>query len=162
MAWQILLLVVMFLSLLAVPIGLPGVWIMVALLLGGVLAGWVTWLTWGVLAGLAAVAEVGELALLRWVGDRYGGGRGAFWGAILGGVVGVFVGLPVPVLGPVIAGFLGTFAGAGAVTLYRTRNVRSAARAGWGVVLARTLAVGLKVGVGVVVLATSAVAFVLS
>ncbi|MBW3535014.1 MAG: DUF456 family protein [Gemmatimonadetes bacterium] len=149
---QIGMAVVLALAILLIPLGLPGAWIQLAVLAGGVLAGWVGWLTFGALAALVALAELGELLVLRSMGRRYGGSRKAFWGAVAGGFLGLFVGVPVPLVGPIITAFLGTFVGAGAVTWLETRSVRRAGRVGWGLLLARTLAVGLKVGAAAVVL----------
>lgn len=149
---QVLLVLLLVGGLASVPFGVPGVWLMIAVLLGGVLAGWVTWPVWGVLAILALASEGLEFVLLKTLGERYGGTPAAFWAAVAGGIVGVLVGVPVPVIGPLLAGLLGTFAGAALVTLHRTRSLRGAARVGWGVLLGRILAVGLKVGVGVAVL----------
>lgn len=149
---SVLLLLVMMGALVLVPLGLPGVWIMILVLLGMTLAGSVTWATWGALAGMTAGAEAVELLLVKRLGERYGGSARAFWGALGGGLLGALVGTPVPVLGPLIAGVGGTFAGAAAVTLWETRSWTDASRVGWGATLARILAVGVKVGVGVVVL----------
>jgi hypothetical protein len=148
-------------ALMTVPLGLPGVWIMVAILGGALLAGWVSWPVWLALAALTGLAEILEFVILKRMGDRFGGGQGAFWGAVVGGLVGVLVGMPIPVLGPVLAGLVGTFAGAAAVTLAETRSLGRASRVGWGVLLARILAVALKVGVGMAVLAVGGGAVIL-
>jgi uncharacterized protein YqgC (DUF456 family) len=149
---QVLMALVLVGGLLVVPFGLPGVWIMVAALFGSVLAGWVGWPVWLALATLALLSEALEFVVVKRMGDRYGGTSGAFWGAVVGGFAGVVIGAPVPVVGSLVAGFLGTFLGAAALTFHRTRSVRDASRVGWGVLLARILAVGLKVGVGVAIL----------
>jgi uncharacterized protein YqgC (DUF456 family) len=148
----------MAVALLLVPLGVPGVWIMLGILLVATLAGGVPLGLWIGLAILALLAEGLEWALLQWMGRRYGGSSRAFWGAVAGGVAGVVVGLPIPVLGPLLAGFLGTFAGAGVVTFLETRSVSRASRVGWGVLLARTFAVGLKVAAGLVVLVIGSIA----
>jgi uncharacterized protein YqgC (DUF456 family) len=148
-----LLVVVMMLgALAAIPFGVPGVWIMVLLLLTGTFLGTLSWGLWLFLVGLALVAELGEFWILKRMGDHYGASKKAFWGAILGGFLGVLIGTPIPIIGSVVAGFLGTFIGAGIVTLWESRSVGEASRVGLGVLLARTLAIGLKIGVGVVVL----------
>lgn len=149
---SVLLLLVLLGALLLVPLGLPGVWIMVLVLLGVAAAGEVAWLTWGALAGLALLSEGIEWAAVAWMGKRYGGSSRAFWGAIAGGLVGALVGSPVPVLGALVAGVVGTFLGAAAVTFWETRSVEAASRVGWGTALARTLAVGVKTAAGIVVL----------
>ena len=48
-----------------------------------------------VLAGVTGLAEVLEFFVLKRMGDKYGGSRGAFWGAVLGGFAGVVVGTPI-------------------------------------------------------------------
>ena len=161
MAVKVALAVVLALAILLIPFGLPGAWIQVAVLAGAAMAGWVAWITLGALAALVALAELGELAILRSMGRRYGGSRKAFWGAVLGGFLGLFVGLPVPLVGPLVTAFLGTFLGAGLVTWMETRSLGRAGRVGWGVLLARTLAIGLKVGVAAVVLAVGTAALLL-
>lgn len=151
---------VMLVALGLVPLGLPGVWIMVVVLLLGAAAGEVAWLLWTLLALLTLAAEIVELVFLKVIGERFGGSRKAFWGAVAGGFVGAVVGVPVPVLGPLLGGFLGTFVGAGAVTVLEGGSLQPAARVGWGAVLARTVAVGVKVGVGIVVLVAGGMALV--
>lgn len=161
MVVKVALAVVLALAILLIPFGLPGAWVQVAVLAGATLAGWVAWITFGALASLVALSELGELAILRSLGRRYGGSRKAFWGAVAGGFLGLFVGVPVPVVGPIVTAFLGTFLGAGIVTWLETRSLERAGRVGWGVLLARTLAVGLKVGVAAVVLVVGATALFL-
>lgn len=142
-----------------IPIGLPGLWLIVIMTLGLVLAGSVTWTFALIVAGVAAVAEVSEFLVPKRFGEAFGGSRKAFWGAVIGGMVGLFVGVPVPIIGPMVTVFAGTFLGAGAVTWFETRSFEASARVGWGVLLARTAAVALKVGVSVAVVLS--VAFVL-
>lgn len=139
----------MLVGLVMIPLGLPGLWIIVATTLALVLAGHLPWSAGLVVAVAAVVAEAAELLVVSRFGRAYGGSRRAFWGAVLGGMAGLFVGIPVPVVGPVITAFLGTFLGAGAVTLMETRSIGRSARVGWGVLLARTVAVALKVAVAV-------------
>jgi len=153
---SLLAVVVMALALATVPFGVPGVWFMTVVLLVGAVLGSVAWWTWVALAALTAMAELAEFWILKSMGSRYGGSRGAFWGAIVGGFAGIFVGLPVPLVGSVLAGFAGSFVGAALVTLAQTRSAGTAGRVGWGVLLARTASAVLKVGVGVVVLAVGA------
>jgi uncharacterized protein len=144
--------IVMVVALLLTPLGVPGLWIMVAVLGVGVWAGEVGWLVLGVAAVLAAAGEFVEYLIVERMNVRYGGSRLAFWGAIAGGIIGVLVGLPVPVIGSVVAGFLGSFAGAAAATLYETRKVEAAARVGWGTLLGRMWAAAAKVAAGTIIL----------
>ncbi len=148
-------------ALLLVPFGIPGVWIMTAA--AGVLAllGSVTWGTWLLLVAVAAAAEGVEFLALKKVGERYGASRSAFWGAIVGGFAGIFVGVPIPFLGPVITALLGSFAGAAIVTYLETTSVEQAGRVGWGTLIARVLAIGVKVAAGVFVLVVTGLALLM-
>lgn len=143
---------VMLGALLLVPFGLPGVWMMVVVSAGLALLGKLTWGTWLVLLLVAAAAELIEFLALKKVGERFGASRKAFWGAIVGGFAGLFVGVPIPFLGPVITALLGSFAGAAVVTFLETRSVEHAGRVGVGTLLARVLAIGVKVAAGVFIL----------
>lgn len=150
----------MLVAVVLIPLGLPGLWLVVALTLGVVLAGHLSWAVGLGVAGLALLAELGEFLVVARFGRAFGGSGRAFWGAVLGGTLGLFVGLPVPLVGPVIMAFLGTFLGAGLVTYTETRSLGRSARVGWGVVLARTVAVGLKVGVALALIAVVGLALI--
>ena len=141
-----------------IPLGLPGLWLIVVLTLGLVLGGKLTWTFGLVVAGAALVAEVAEIVVLKRFGRVFGGSSRAFWGAIIGGMVGLFFGVPVPVIGPVITAFAGTFLGAGVVTWMETTSLERSARVGWGVLLARTVAIAVKVTTAVVVIGAVALA----
>ncbi len=144
-----------------VPLGLPGLWLIVAGVVGLAAAGSLPWAVGLIAVAVAAAAEVGELALLRRFGARFGGSTRAFWGAVIGGVAGLFAGAPIPVIGSLITAFLGTFLGAGLVTYLETRSLGRSTRVGWGLLLARTAAVGLKVAVAAGVIAAVAVSLLL-
>lgn len=139
----------MLVALVMIPVGLPGLWIIVATTLALAFAGHLPWGAGLVVAVAAVAAEAAELLVVSRFGRAFGGSRWAFWGAVLGGMAGLFVGIPVPVVGPVVTAFLGTFLGAGAVTFMETRSIGRSTRVGWGVLLARTAAVALKVAVAV-------------
>ena len=148
----------MLVSLVLIPFGLPGLWLIIVIVLGLVLSGSLSWTFGLVAAALAVGAEFGEFLVLRRLGRAFGGSRRAFWGAVLGGMAGLFVGLPIPLVGPLITAFVGTFVGAGLVTYLETRSLDRATRVGWGLVLARSAAVGLKIATAVVLIAAVAVA----
>ena len=140
-------------GLVLIPFGLPGLWVIVLGILG---YGWLTEFgTMGVvfLVTILVLALLGELAE-AWIGfrfaRRYGGSRRAGWGALIGGLAGAIVGVPVPLVGSVVGGFLGAFAGAALFEYSRARRTEGAARAGWGAVLGRAAAAGVKMGLGVV------------
>lgn len=156
----LLVVALMALSIVLIPLGLPGLWIIVALVvLGGVLGQVSAWIAVVCLL-LAAAAELAEWLVVRSMNVRYGGSPRAFWGAIIGGMAGVLLGTPIPVVGSILAGFLGSFLGAALVTYFEARDLDAARRVGWGVLLARTLSVGLKVAIAVVILVLGGTAWV--
>ena len=151
----LLLSVILVLSLILIPLGLPGTWIMVAAALGY----WILVPTGGV--GMVTVIGTGLLALFGEIIEfslsgryarKYGGSRRAGWGAIIGGIVGAFVGVPVPIVGPVIGGFLGSFAGALVAELSRGSGGGAATRVAWGALIGRVTAAAAKVAIGIVMI----------
>lgn len=152
---------IMVVALFLTPLGLPGNWIMIAVLAAGAWYGVVGALVLIACVLVAAAAEVIEFLLVKRLSLKYGGSRRAFWGAIGGGIIGVVVGAPVPVVGSIIAGFVGSFAGAAAVTLHETRSTDAAKRVGWGVLLGRMWAAAAKTAAGVAILVLGAASFLL-
>ena len=137
-----------------IPVGLPGLWIIVLGILG---FGWLTdfrTLGMGSIVAVLGLALLGE-AVEAYVGfrfaQRYGGSSRAGWGALAGGLIGAIVGVPVPIVGSVIGGFVGAFLGAALFEYSRARHSEGAVRAGWGAMLGRALAAGVKMGVGIVI-----------
>jgi uncharacterized protein len=140
------------LGLLLIPLGLPGLWVMV---LGIVGYGWLTaFHTVGVatIAAVLGLAFAGEIIEL-WIGfrltQRYGGSPRAGWGALLGGIVGAAVGVPIPIIGSIVGACVGSFAGAGLVEYARAGSAGGAARVGWGAVLGRAAGAAAKIALGV-------------
>jgi hypothetical protein len=147
----LLLVVVLFIGLVLIPLGLPGLWVMLLGIIGyGALTDF-RGIGLRTLVLALMLAFIGE-AIEWWIGfryaERYGGSRRAGWGALIGGLVGAFAGLPVPVLGSVIGSFLGSFAGA---TVFEfTRAPDNALRTGWGALLGRMWATAAKTSLGLV------------
>lgn len=152
---------VMALALLLIPLGVPGLWVMVAVVAAGLAGGQVSLGIFLLLLGLAIAAEVAEWISVDRLGRRYGGSARTFWGALLGGAIGVVVGAPVPVVGSLIGAFAGTLAGGALATWLETRHLGGSLRAGWGALLGRTIAVGVKVFAGLVTLVLGGGAFLL-
>src|SRR5829696_3512836 len=99
-------------GLLLIPLGLPGLWVIV---LGILSFGWLSdfrSLSAGFLALVVGLAGLGEV-VEAWIGfrfaQRYGGSKRAGWGALVGGIIGAIIGVPIPIIGSVIGGFAGAF-----------------------------------------------------
>lgn len=150
----VLALALLFLASLAlVALGLPGLWLMVAAVVG---YGWLTGfrsiglVTIAIVVALALLGELFELWLGYGLARRYGGSKRAGWGALIGGLVGAVIGVPVPLVGSVIGALLGSFAGAMLFEYSSTWTARPAVRAGWGALLGRVAATTAKIAVGIV------------
>ena len=137
-----------------IPLGLPGLWVMV----GGILI--YGWMTQFHSVGVATIAIVLALAFLgeiieNWIGfryaERYGGSKRAGWGALIGGLVGAMIGVPVAIIGSVIGAFIGSFLGAALFEYSYSRHAGVATRAGWGAVLGRAAGAAIKIGLGLVI-----------
>jgi uncharacterized protein YqgC (DUF456 family) len=154
MAWIGIL--IMIVALFMIPLGLPGLWIMIAVAAVGAILGEVGVLTLLACLIIATIAELIEFFLVRRLTRQYGGSRKAFWGALVGGFVGVLVGTPIPIIGSVIAGILGSFAGAALVTYAETKELLAAHRVGWGAVIGRMLTAVAKTAAGIAILVIAA------
>jgi uncharacterized protein YqgC (DUF456 family) len=142
-------------SLVLVPLGLPGIWLMLA---AGVGHDWLVpearigWPVIGVAALLAVVAEWLEFSLAGRFARKYGGSRRAGWGALIGGVAGAIMGVPVPVIGSMIGAFAGAFAGAlVAEYTHRQATAGSATRAATGALIGRVAAAAIKTALATVI-----------
>jgi uncharacterized protein YqgC (DUF456 family) len=151
----LLLVLVLVLGLVMIPLGLPGLWVMLAAVVGytflAPLAGIGVW-TIVIVAALAGLGELLELVLAGRFARKYGGSRRAGWGAIIGSIVGAIVGVPVPVVGSMIGAFLGAFVGAWVAELTRNAELRGATRVATGALLGRIAATAAKVGIGCAVI----------
>ncbi len=154
MAWIGILLMVG--ALLVIPLGLPGLWIMIGVAAMGAIVGEIGVLTLIACVLIATIAELIEFFLVKRLTRQYGGSPKAFWGALVGGFVGVLIGAPIPIIGSVIAGVLGSFAGAALVTYAETKELLAAHRVGWGAVLGRMLTAVAKTAAGIAILAIAA------
>ena len=150
-----LLAVVLLIGLVLVPIGLPGLWIMLgAALLYWLLipAGGIGIWTFACVSLLVIAAEVLEYTIAGRYTRRYGGSSRASWGAIIGGLVGAVIGVPVPVVGSVLGAFVGAFVGAFMGEMTVDRALRSdPTRAATGALIGRAVAAAVKSGLGVIV-----------
>jgi uncharacterized protein YqgC (DUF456 family) len=143
---------IMVLSLALIPLGLPGLWIMVGVVGIGMWTGAVSIWLFLVLMALVVLAELLEWFAVDRLGRKYGGTQRTFWGALAGGIVGAFVGTPVPVIGSLLGVFAGTMVGASIATWTLVKDSEVALRAGWGALLGRSAAIALKSAAGLVIL----------
>ena len=142
-------------SLLLVPIGLPGLWLM----LWSAIVYWIAIPAGGIglftiigASVLVVVAEVLEFTIAGSYTRKYGGSRRASWGAILGGVVGALFGVPVPIIGSIIGAMLGAFVGAFVGELTVSRADRGdPTKVAMGALFGRAIAAAVKCGIGIVV-----------
>src|SRR5437773_10990393 len=137
-----------------IPLGLPGLWVMVA----GILA--YSWLTGFRSVGVATIAIVLGLAFLEEIMDqclrfhyakRYGGSARSGWCALIGGIIGAMIGVPIAIIGSVIGAFLGSFARAALFEFTYSRHAGVATRAGWGALVGRPAAAGVQIAIGLVI-----------
>lgn len=147
----VLLTGVLFLSLILIALGLPGLWVMIAsavvydLVVGGNPIGWFTLICVGL---LGLVAEIIEWTLSGKFARKYGGSKRAAWGAVIGGTLGAVLGFPVPIVGPLVGAFVGSFIGAlvGEVSSGSTHG--AATRVAWGALVGRVAATAIKMAIG--------------
>src|SRR5437763_13364111 len=95
-------------GLVLVPLGLPGLWVMVGGVLGyGALTGFRTIgvATIAIVLGLAFLGELLEWRVGFGLTERYGGSRRSGWGGLGGGLAGARGGLAVPIVGGVRRAF---------------------------------------------------------
>ncbi|MES2522761.1 MAG: DUF456 domain-containing protein [Gemmatimonadota bacterium] len=147
--------IVLLAGLIAVPLGLPGLWVM----LGGALLYWILVPLGGIgfwtivtASVLVVIAEILEFSISGKYARRFGGSKRASWGAIIGGIVGAIIGVPLPVIGSLIGAFAGAFAGAFLAELTVAKETRGdPTRVATGALVGRAVAAATKVGIGLVV-----------
>lgn len=143
-------------SLLMIPLGLPGIWVMILAAMGAVLLGSAVKISWYVLlacVGIAMGSELLDLVLAARYTRKYGGSRRGAWGAIIGGIVGAIVGVPVPIIGSVIGALAGSFLGALLAEYTTGATHGGATRAATGATIGRVVATAFKVAAGCVIAA---------
>jgi uncharacterized protein YqgC (DUF456 family) len=148
----LLLALVLLASLFLIPLGLPGLWVMIgaAVIYNGLSGGFPIGATTIVALVLATIAEILEFTLAGRYVRRFGGTRKGARGALIGGIVGSILGVPFPVpfVGLVIGAFVGSFVGALIGELRAGSPHAEATHAATGALLGRVVAAALKVGIG--------------
>lgn len=157
-AADLLVIVALSVGFVLIPIGLPGLWLMVGsaalhrLFVGSGSELDVLFLL--ILAGIALVAELAETVLGVFAARRLGATRWGMAGAFLGGIAGAIVlSIPFPLAGTLLGAFVGAFAGALLLEWMHSRTLRAALRAGAGAFLGRVAAVAVKTAAGVAIIA---------
>lgn len=145
---------VMLLSLFAIVIGLPGLWvIMVEAIVFALVTGFEAGIGWWdliALLAMAGAAELFEFLITMRGAEKSGGSRAAGMWAIVGGIVGAMLlnGL-VPILGALVGAFIGVFVGAFASAYYSERDFDKSLTVGLGAFRGRLGAVLVKETLGV-------------
>ena len=147
----LLLAIVLMASLIMIPFGLPGLWVMLGAAViytytgGGAAIGTATLILIGV---VAVIAEVIEYVLSARYVRVYGGSRRGAWGAIIGGTIGAIMGVPIPIIGSLVGAFAGSFVGALVAELSAGAGKKDASKAAFGAMVGRAVAAAMKVAVG--------------
>lgn len=150
----LLLAIVLIASLIMIPFGLPGLWVMLGAAViysatgGGASIGTATLVLVGL---LAVIAEVIEYVLSARYVRIYGGSRRGAWGAIIGGTIGAIMGVPIPIIGSLIGAFAGSFVGALIAELGAGAGKKDASRAAFGALVGRAVAAAMKVAIGLAI-----------
>jgi uncharacterized protein YqgC (DUF456 family) len=150
----VLLVVIFLVGLAIIPLGLPGLWLMVIAIIGYAFIDGFTHIGWGTIALVIVLAGIAE-ALEAWLGfrfaRRFGASKRAGWGALVGGLIGAIVGTPVPLIGSVIGAFVGAFVGALAFEYFGGSDARAGLGAGFGAVLGKAAGAATKISIGIVI-----------
>lgn len=146
----LLLVIICLLSIFIIPLGLPGLWVILAAGIGYsiLVKGSIGIFTLIAITVIAVIAEVLEFTLAGTYARKYGGSKRASWGAIIGGTVGAIIGVPIPIIGPIIGGFLGAFAGALAFEYSKGSGAQASTRVAWGALVGKAVAAAMKVAAG--------------
>ncbi len=151
----VVLLGLIFLAgLILIPFGLPGIWLMVAALIGfAAFDGFERVGIWvlSLVVVLAIVGEALDVVIGFGFAAKYGGSRRAGWGAIAGGLVGAVLGTPVPVVGNLVGAFVGAFVGAVILESTQHGELGRSLSAGWGAVVGKAVASSIKIALGLAI-----------
>ena len=126
-------------SVIVIPFGVMGTFIIVAATLGYALITHFETISWSfllILLGLAVFMEIVEAFLGAVLAKKFGGSKYGMFGAMTGGFIGAVIGTPItPVIGTLAGGFLGAFAGASLFEWFHIHNWSQAFRVGTGAFL---------------------------
>ena len=141
-----------------IPIGLPGLWLMIGAAIAVQLLGWLSfgWPLLGTCIAIAIAAEIVEAAAGATGAKLGGASRRGMIGAFVGGIAGAIflTGLvPIPIVGTIAGGLLGSFAGAwiGEASAEHRRHPRETLRAALGAAAGKLAGTFGKLAAGVVI-----------
>jgi uncharacterized protein YqgC (DUF456 family) len=151
--YALILLAVVILSIMIIPLGMPGTWIIAAAATVyriTVADSGIGWFTVAGLWVLTIVSAIIEMSLSARYAKKYGGSRRAGWGAVIGGIVGAFMGVPLPIIGSVIGAFAGAFVGAFVFEMTAGTEVAGSTKVATGAMVGRVVGAVMNVAIGVV------------
>jgi len=154
--WHILALIgldlVLLIGWIAIPLGLSGNFILLgaalatALLTGFDAVGWPALI---IMAVAVALGEIIEVLLGSLVAQKYGASRWGMLGAFVGGLIGAVLGTMIlPIIGSILGSFWGAGLGALLFELLHRKQVAPGMRAGWGAIIGKFMATGIKISIG--------------
>lgn len=136
---QIFFWLIMLASIIVIPFGIPGTFVIIGnALVYGLITDFaeVTWKFLGILLIIAVVAEGIEFVLGAAAAGKYGGSKLGMTGAIVGGFFGAVWGTPiVPPIGIILGAFVGAFVGAAVFDYFQTKDLQKSLRVGYGAFL---------------------------
>lgn len=131
--------IAMGISVLVIPFGVPGTFIIAFITLAeGLLTDFAHYapslLIW--LFGISVALEGLEFLITGASAKKYGASNAGIVGAIVGAIIGAIVGSGIiPIIGTLLGTLAGAYLGAVAVEMYKTQNREKAFRAGFGAFL---------------------------
>ncbi|HEX8523630.1 MAG TPA: DUF456 domain-containing protein [Tepidisphaeraceae bacterium] len=152
-----LLMVIGFVGILAIVLGLPGIWLIVLAALGYALLtklAYVGWITLTLLVLIAILSEMVEAVAGGAGAKREGASKRGIFGAVVGGLIGGLLGtfIPIPIIGNIIGACLGSLVGAVVMELMVGKELEHSLRIGVGAAKGRFLGIISKLGFAAVIL----------
>lgn len=156
LAGNIVFIIILVASLIAIPFGIPGTFVIfLASLIYGIITHFVQItqaLIWALL-GIALFGELMEYFAGIFGAKKFGTSRAGIIGAVAGGILGGIVGTGILLLiGSVVGLLIGAFSGAFLVELAIKKKPAQALRAGWGTFTGRIGGILTKVILGIVMI----------
>lgn len=136
LAGNILFIIILVAALIAIPLGIPGTFVIfLASLIYGIITHFtqITQALIWTLLGIALFGELMEYLAGIFGAKKFGASKAGIIGAIVGGIIGGIVGTGILLLvGSVIGLLIGAFSGAFLMELAIKKKPAQALRAGWG------------------------------